>query len=558
MNGPPNYDAYDKFARDPTNQSRTLAFSPNGKLFAWCTGQKIKIVSVPECTAVQEIDSPRATYICFSPKGHLIATWELYAPKKDAVSCNLHIYDVKTGGCLKSLNQKKQAGWRPQWTDDEKLVARSVNNEVHFFENNNFDNIHKKIYLQKVSDFSLAPGKAPYHVVCYAPGSKGQPSMVKLYQFPKFEGLSAVIASKTFFKGDKVDMTWNRKGSAVLVLASTDTDKSGTSYYGEQTLHLLTTSGDSSFVQLGKTGPIYSMEWSPQNTEFCVVYGFMPAKATLYNLKGDVTFDFGTSPRNLIFYNPFGNMLILGGFGNLNGHLEVWDLKQKKEICRMYSRDSTYLEWCPDGEHFMTATLSPRLRIGNGYRMFHYSGSLLHEVFCAIDEELWEFCWRPFLPGIFSEKKIVHTRVSSIASSVPEASKEAYRPPAARGLPASKTSKLHDDYEKPSNQKNKEGDPTSTKVKKPKAKKKPKKKEESESELVEPIVEIQLKAIASWQLEPMDDAERERQTKKLQKKLSQIHKLQELKTSGKKLSPEEVEKLKKEKEIIHHLKALQL
>ncbi len=41
-------------------------------------------------------------------------------------------------------------------------------------------------------------------------------------------------------------------GSAVLVVTATDVDKSGASYYGEQTLHYISTSGESSMVQLGK------------------------------------------------------------------------------------------------------------------------------------------------------------------------------------------------------------------------------------------------------------------------------------------------------------------
>ena len=41
-------------------------------------------------------------------------------------------------------------------------------------------------------------------------------------------------------------------GTDVLVLTSTDVDKSGTSYYGEQTLQYISTSGESSMVQLGK------------------------------------------------------------------------------------------------------------------------------------------------------------------------------------------------------------------------------------------------------------------------------------------------------------------
>ena len=30
-----------------------------------------------------------------------------------------------------------------------------------------------------------------------------------------------------------------------------------------------------------KEGPIYAHEWNPKGTQFCVVYGFMPAKATV-------------------------------------------------------------------------------------------------------------------------------------------------------------------------------------------------------------------------------------------------------------------------------------
>lgn len=82
----------------------------------------------------------------------------------------------------------------------------------------------------------------------------------------------------------------------------------------------------------GKEGPIYSVAWSPKSHEFCVIYGFMPAKATLFNLKCEPVFEVGTGPRNSIYYNPHGNILLLGGFGNLRGHVELWDTNTKKQI----------------------------------------------------------------------------------------------------------------------------------------------------------------------------------------------------------------------------------
>ena len=36
----------------------------------------------------------------------------------------------------------------------------------------------------------------------------------------------------------------------------------------------------------------------------------MPAKATIYNLKCEPVFDFGTGPRNLAFYNPQGTNIL--------------------------------------------------------------------------------------------------------------------------------------------------------------------------------------------------------------------------------------------------------
>lgn len=38
--------------------------------------------------------------------------------------------------------------------------------------------------------------------------------------------------------------------TAVLVIASTDVDKTGASYYGEQTLHYIAANGESAVVQL--------------------------------------------------------------------------------------------------------------------------------------------------------------------------------------------------------------------------------------------------------------------------------------------------------------------
>ena len=47
-------------------------------------------------------------------------------------------------------------------------------------------------------------------------------------------------------------MKWNDNGSALLVLAQTEVDKSNKSYYGESTMFLLATSGFDSRITLGE------------------------------------------------------------------------------------------------------------------------------------------------------------------------------------------------------------------------------------------------------------------------------------------------------------------
>ena len=68
-------------------------------------------------------------------------------------------------------------------------------------------------------------------------------------------------------------LTLSLPGSAVLVVTSTDVDKTGSSYYGEQGLLYLSARGDGNLVILDKKGPIYDVQWHPNSEEFCVLYG---------------------------------------------------------------------------------------------------------------------------------------------------------------------------------------------------------------------------------------------------------------------------------------------
>ncbi|XP_077554505.1 eukaryotic translation initiation factor 2A isoform X1 [Haemaphysalis longicornis] len=560
--GQPDYSECSGFKRDPTRACRVIAFSKDGKLFAWSNEEKVQVMSVPSFEKVLDIPKPKTQYLQFSPQGNILCTWEQFVgPKDSQEQPNMFIYDIKSQKCLRSVVQKKQSSWQPQWSDDESLCARCVNNEVHIFENNNFETFSHKIHLQKLAEFSLAPGAKPHHIACHVPGTKGQPSFVRAFRHPNYDGANAGIANKSFYKSDKVDFYWNKKGSGVLLLTSTEVDKTGGSYYGDQGLHFLRTNGDTAMVKRGKEGPIYSVEWSPDCDHFCVVYGFMPAKATLFNLNCDPVFDMGTGPRNSVYYNPQGTLLLLAGFGNLRGNVEVWDVKGRKQVSRSQAADSTQLCWCADGEHYLTATTAPRLRVSNGYKLWHYSGSLQHENLCREGEELWDALWQPCPEGTFPAKPVSYKQVSGIQSSQPQACKQVYRPPGARGQPSS--FKVKDDESSAGDKPNDAAPKSKTAIKNQKRKeaKKAKKENAEAGEMTDKASAIQTVAEIMnpppAQQEP-EEVSKEKKIRNLKKKLNQIVTLKEQVQAGKKLEANQLEKIEREQELLDELEALEL
>lgn len=305
-------------------------------------------------------------------------------------SKNLVVYHTLSATELASFSQKSQSNWNLQWTSSEEYCARLVTNEVQFWEAANVGKqVWSRLHLENVSTFSLSPGKAP-SVAVFIPEKKGAPAIVRLYSIPNF---SSPVSNKTFYKADKVDLVWNDLGTSILVLTHTDVDKTGKSYYGETYLYYMAVAGNFDCrVVLDKEGPIHDITWAPQAKEFVVVYGSMPSKATLFDHRANPIHDFGLNPRNFVRFNPQGRLLAIAGFGNLNGTVDFWDRRKLTKITTVSAANSSYCEWSPDGRYLLTATLTPRLRVDNGFKIWHYTGTL---VYWESVEELYQIEWKP-------------------------------------------------------------------------------------------------------------------------------------------------------------------
>ncbi|KAJ8658740.1 hypothetical protein O0I10_005464 [Lichtheimia ornata] len=433
--GYPEYKPIKGFEK-PETTTKKFQYSKYGDAYAYATSESVKVFDASSLAQRCEIKRPNVVDLWFSPQGSYLATWERPTKREDGSgSLNLNIWDTKTAELIASFSQKQLNSWNFQWTDDEKYCARMVTGEVQFWESKNCGkSVWARLKLEGIAQFSLSPGKAPA-VAVFIPERKGAPAIVRMYSIPNF---NQALSNKTFYKADQVQLFWNDLGTNLLVLTQTDVDKTGKSYYGETNLYYLSVAGNFDCrVPLDKEGAVHDVHWSPNSKEFAVVYGSMPAKATLFDHRANSIFSFGIEPRNFVRFNPQGTIIAIAGFGNLNGTIDLWDRKTLRKVNTFQAPNASHCEWSPCGRYIMTATLTPRLRVDNGFKMWHHSGSLIYEE--SVDE-LFQVGWRPEPASAYPAMRGLSPPPKPIkisAGKTPAASSPkpagAYRPPHLRG-----------------------------------------------------------------------------------------------------------------------------
>ncbi|KAJ2234958.1 hypothetical protein H4R99_002802 [Coemansia sp. RSA 1722] len=437
---PPNA-ASASLSDKPVEEVRALKYSPNGQYLAWTTASETRVADAQTLATVATIARKNIVDVRFSPKGTYLITWERFSPNaaEGDDTNNLRVWEAATGQALGGFKQNNFSASALQWTDDERFCAKLFSGEVRFYTPTALRRVALKLALDGVSEFSVSPGLSP-SVAVFVPERGSKPGMVRMYNVGSF---TRPTASKTFFKADKVEFHWHRLGTNLLVLTQTDVDKTGRSYYGESGLYFMAAAGNFDCrVPLDRDGPIHDVAWNPEDKEFAVSYGFMPAKTALFNHRAEMVHDFGTAHRNFIRFNPHGRVLAIAGFGNLSGQVDLWDRRSLKKVATIDAQNASFCEWCPDGRYLLAATLSPRLRVDNGIRIWHYSGSL---VYFKEITELYQVDWRPAPASRFPQRSALSPAPAGIVvSPMPGSSPgpgspapaakpaTAYRPPHAR------------------------------------------------------------------------------------------------------------------------------
>nr|AKM76406.1 eukaryotic translation initiation factor eIF2A family protein [Hypseocharis bilobata] len=399
-NGPPfsNGQPSIKLERVPCTNAK---FSEDGSRLM--VTKSDSVVSIYDCSTSKEIRTfqvPNILAAALSPRGTYLQTFQKFSTPQEK---NVVLWNTETGDPVYQQFQKNmtKTTWPSiRFSSDEAIACRLATNEIQFFNGRDFSKgTVNRLRVPGVAavELSKAPGS---HVAAYVPESKGVPASVQIYACEK-DLQSQPVARRSFFRCSSVQLNWNHGSTGLLVLVQADVDKTNQSYYGESKLNYLTTDGThEGLVPLRKEGPVHDVQWSCSGSEFAVVYGFMPAKATVFDKKCNPLLELGTGPYNTIRWNPKGKFLCLAGFGNLPGDMAFWDYTEKKQLGTTKAECSVTSEWSPDGRYFMTATTAPRLQVDNGIKIFHYNGSL---YFKRMFDKLYQADWKPVSPDMFGE-----------------------------------------------------------------------------------------------------------------------------------------------------------
>ena len=213
--------------------------------------------------------------------------------------------------------------------------------------------------------------------------------------------------------------------------------------------------------------------------------------------------------------------------------------------------------------------------MGNGFKVFHYSGALLHETIWPEKQELLEVIWQRFPEGSIVEPHLSAMKVEGIAPSQATASKAKYVPPNVRVFPPGTTPGVPIIGATESVRTIPGMPPGYTSSKDAKKNNKKPKKPANEGDAQKPqngsetkaqrkprpsAAELEAKEVNGEKSAPQAplDPEKEKKSKAIQKKLKDIRMLKDKLDNGISLDPNQLKKVELEKGLIIELAALNI
>jgi uncharacterized protein with WD repeat len=291
-------------------------------------GDAIVVNMDKEMIMLSDLLKSEVSSIAFSPLRNYLVACTKYTEGEN----NVFVFDRSKNIVAEYIwkSSSKEGCNNVSWTNDEKYMARrDVSNAKSVYVYEVSESLTKEVGIvknDKISKFSFAPHYSndpdkPYFLLI---GSCGETSsLTRFFQMPNFEKEKFKNLSKG---GQEIDFVFAPDGHAVIVWTQFVVDNTGQSYYGKHDLRYVQLGGGNKRSKIAVfDNQVSDVAWSPDCEDFIVISGKQPAVSTMYNKNCVPVFEFGRNHLNTIRYSPFSNLVLLGGFGNLVGAIEIWN-----------------------------------------------------------------------------------------------------------------------------------------------------------------------------------------------------------------------------------------
>jgi len=385
-----------KYSRD----GKYLAVVNDGHVEIWCTNTMDIRIQLPH---------PKVRSCVFSPKNTYLLSYHFKKDVNEKLG-NAILWNVEGKKEVMRFHVPQASTFDPElppirFTHDERLAfKRFGKHQLSILDGENPNNRLHNMNLEYIQSFSVSPRNNQYFIAVFIRGRKARPSRIEIHRINLGPTITtSIVASRLHELVEDVVFRWNCRGDRCLVICSTAVDKSSQSYYGGKHLILMDVEGMNWQVKIDDKAPLQDAQWHPNGIIFGVIDGY-PLRAALFDAKQcQRVFDFGISPRNTIRFGPLGHFLMLGGFGNLPGKMDFWNLKTKKKLGESQDASSKVYEWAPDGRTFFTVRPHPWRRVENGFSLRKYNGSLvkLQEY-----DECYQVLYRPAVWKTYEAREV--------------------------------------------------------------------------------------------------------------------------------------------------------
>jgi translation initiation factor 2A len=141
---------------------------------------RVSVIDASTGALVTTLPTSNVFELGFSPLGTFIITWQRPTKDEDGnATKNLKVWRIvpeegesnEERTVVGEFVQKQQTGWNLQYTTDEKFCARTVTNEVQFYQSGDLKTVWNKLRVEGVTDFAVSPGKN-HSVAVFVPERK--------------------------------------------------------------------------------------------------------------------------------------------------------------------------------------------------------------------------------------------------------------------------------------------------------------------------------------------------------------------------------------------------